>query len=163
MGKKLPKKIKASRELQNKVGIGTIDEKKVNAAQGVMDNNKVDFGPLARPDLDRLQQAIDAARTDSGQDDKAVMQSLKTPIMNLKANAGSFNYSFVSQLTGMVLLFLEGIEKPDRKVIQIADILHKTLLLALAYQMSGDGGANGKVLLKTFEEVCRKYKPPGAA
>lgn len=159
MVKKLPKKIRASRELQGKVGIGVIDEKKIGAAQRLMDNNKVDFGPLARPDLDRLQKAIDAAR-EGMSDSAAAMQSLKIPIMNLKANAGSFNYGFVSQLTGMVLLFLEDIDKPDKKIIQIVDILHKTILLALAYQMSGDGGNNGQMLLKTFEEVCRKYKRP---
>lgn len=158
MAKKLPKKIKASKELQSRVGTGAIDEAKISAAQKVMDENQVDFAPLAKPELDKLQKAIDAAQKDM-EDTAAVMNAIKTPIMNIKANAGAFNYGFVSQLTSAVLLFLESIEKPDRKVLQIVDITHKTILLALAYQMKGDGGENGKVLLKTFEQMIEKYKP----
>ncbi len=154
------KKIKASRDLQNKVGTGKIDEKVVENAQRTMDENKVDFGPLARPDLDKLQQAIDAAKEDLSDAD-AVMDSLKTPIMNIKANAGAFDYQFVSELTGMILMFFEGIKKPDKKVVQIADILHKTIMLALAYNMSGDGGNNGKALVAAFAQICKKYKPEG--
>lgn len=157
--KSLPKRIKASRELQGKVGFGGIDAKKVEAAQKVMDENKVDFGPLAKPELDKLQKAIDRANEDLG-DSRAVMESFRTPIMNLKANAGSFNYKFVSDLTAMILTFLEGIDVPNRKVVQIVDILHKTILLALAYKMKGDGGQNGKVLLEAFQKICRKYKAP---
>lgn len=160
MGKKLGKKIiKASRELQNKVGTGTINEEKISAAQKIMDDNKTDFAPLAKPELDKLRKAIEKAREDSSNPD-AIMKSLKTPIMNLKANAGTFNYGFLSKLTGTVLLFLEDVKTPDRKIIQIVDVLHKTILLALAYQMRGDGGKNGKVLLHIFEELCEKYRPP---
>ena len=79
--------------------------------------------------------------------------------MNLKANAGAFKYGFVSGMTGTVLMFLETIERPDKKVVQIVDILHKTILLALAYQMKGDGGKNGAALQAAFEAVCKKYKP----
>lgn len=158
MGKKLPRKIKASRELQGKVGMGPIDEKKVLAAQKVIDNNEVDFSQLARPELDVLQRVVAGAKTDRNYDD-VLMAELKTPIMNLKANAGTFNYAFVSELTGTVLMFFENVEKPDKKIVQIADILHKTILLALAYQMKGDGGAAGKALLETFQDVCSKYKP----
>ncbi len=158
MAKSKSKKIKASKELQFKVGTGKIDEKVIKDAQKALEDSKVDFAPLARPDLNKLQKAIDAAREDFSDSD-AVMDSIKTPIMNLKANAGSFDYEFVSNLTGMILMFFESVDKPDKKVIQIADVLHKTILLALAYNMSGDGGKNGKILFETFEQICKKYKP----
>ncbi len=158
ISKREAKRIEASKELQKKVGTGTIDAKKIAKAQDVIKTTKVDFAELARPDMDKIQKAIDDAKRDM-LDHDAVMQSFKQPIMNLKANAGTFDYEFVSQLTGMVLMFLENIEKPDRKIIQIVDILHKTILLALAYNMSGDGGENGKTLLGAFDQVCKKYKP----
>ncbi len=158
MGKEDVKRIKASKELQRKVGTGTIDTRIVEKAQDVMDDNTVDFGPLARPDLDLLQKAIDNAAKDMSDGD-AVLASFKEPIMNLKSNAGTFKYQFVSQLTGTVLMFLENVDKPDKKIVQIVDVLHKTILLSLAYQMKGDGGANGKELLKSFEEICTRYKP----
>ena len=152
-----PRKIKADRELQARIGTGKIDEKKVEEAQKVIDEDETDFVLLARPDLELLQTAVSEAKKDIS-DGVAVMASLKKPIMNLKANAGSFKYEFVSQLTSMVLLLFEAVDKPDKKVVQIADVLHKTILLALAYQMKGDGGKNGKILVETFHQLCEKYK-----
>lgn len=156
MTKKLPKTIKASRELQSKVGTGQIDEAKIAAAQKVMDEDNTEFSVLAKPDLAKLQTAINAAK-ESLDDAQGVMQSFKTPIMNLKANAGSFKYEFVGDLTGMVLMLLEAADKPDSKLVKLIDSLHKTILLALANNMKGDGGQAGKELVAAFKEVCRKY------
>jgi hypothetical protein len=153
---KQARRIKASMELQQRVGTGEIEKKSVVAAQDVMDNTDVDFKEIAKPELDALQKAIDTAGKGITDD---TLQSLKTPIMNLKANAAVFKYQMISELTGMVLILFETVDQPDKKIIKIADILHKTILLALAYGMSGDGGKNGAVLIKAFEQVCRKYKP----
>lgn len=155
---KKARKIKANKELQLKVGTGQIDERVVDAAQKVIEDNTVDFAPVAKPELDALQKAMDAARKDMS-DGQAVLDSLKTPIMNLKANAATFKYKFISDLTGTVLMFLENVNKPDKKILQIVDVLHKTILLSLAYNMQGDGGDNGKVLLAAFSKLCQKYKP----
>ncbi|MCB9996002.1 MAG: hypothetical protein H6869_06150 [Rhodospirillales bacterium] len=156
-----PRKIKASYELQNKVGMGPIDEKKVAAAQAMMDTSTVDFIVIARPELDQLHTVITAAK--AGKDYSAeTMTAIKTPIMNLKANAGTFKYSFISDLTGSVLMLFEGLDKADKKVLQVADVLHKTILLSLAYQLSGDGGEPGQALLATFQELCMKFKPSAA-
>lgn len=156
--KKKARKIKADKALQLRVGTGQVDERKVDAAQDVIENNEIDFMPIAKPELDVLEKAINAARKDMSDPD-AVMESLKTPIMNIKANAATFKYKFISELTGTVLMFLENVKRPDKKILQIADVLHKTILLALAYNMQGDGGAHGKVLLEAFQKLCQKYKP----
>ncbi|MCB9991558.1 MAG: hypothetical protein H6867_09325 [Rhodospirillales bacterium] len=109
-----PRKIKASYELQNKVGMGPIDEKKVVAAQAMMDTSTVDFIVIARPELDQLHTVITAAK--AGKDYSAeTMTAIKTPIMNLKANAGTFKYSFISDLTGSVLMLFEGLDKADKR------------------------------------------------
>lgn len=151
------KRIKASEKLKRKIGTGQIDDAKILAAQKVIDENDVDFREVANPDLKKLQKAIDAARQ-TGCDSSDIVESFKVPIMNLKANAGTFHYKFISDLTSMVLLLFEGYGTPDRKLVQIADVLHKTILLALAYQMKGDGGANGKALVAAFEEICKKCR-----
>lgn len=151
------KKIKASTELQKKVGTGVIDEKKVARAQEVIANNKVDFAPIAKPHLDELSRAIKAtAGLKNPDNQKEILESYMTPIMNIKANAATFNYSLISGLAGTVLSFLEDIGRYDRKVVQIVDLLYKTILLILASKMSGDGGKEGKALQGAFHEVCFK-------
>lgn len=149
------KTIAASRELQKRVGTGEIDEKVVKKAQTVMDNNTVDFGPLARPYLGALSAALSDARQVQGTLDRKTLETLSTPIMNLKANAATFNYSLISALTGVVLTFLESHEKPGRKTVQVVDLLNKTIMLLVAKKMTGDGGEIGKALQGAFRDVCR--------
>jgi hypothetical protein len=149
------KTIAASRELQKRVGTGEIDEKVVKKAQTVMDNNTVDFGPLARPYLTALTTAVADARKVPGVMDKKTVETLSVPIMNLKANAATFNYSLISGLTGVVLTFIESHEKPGRKTLQVVELLNKTIMLLVARKMTGDGGEIGMALQKAFKDVCR--------
>ena len=151
------KRIKANLDLQKKVGTGSIDEKKVERAQDVIKNNKVDFAPIAKPHLDELSKAIKASLgLKNPTNEKEILESYMTPIMNIKANAATFNYSLISGLAGTVLTFLEDVKKYDKKVVQIVDLLYKTILLILARKMSGDGGGEGKALLGAFHDVCQK-------
>lgn len=156
-GEEEVKRIKANLDLQKKVGTGSIDEKKVSKAQDIIKNNKVDFAPIAKPHLDELSKAIKASLgVKSPEDEKAILESYMTPIMNIKANAATFNYSLISGLAGTVLTFLEDVGKYDKKVVQIVDLLYKTILLILAKKMAGDGGNEGKALLGAFHDVCQK-------
>lgn len=141
------KRIKANLDLQKKVGTGSIDEKKVEKAQEVIKNNKVDFAPIAKPHLDELSKAIKASLgLKNPPNEKEILESYMTPIMNIKANAATFNYSLISGLAGTVLTFLEDVKKYDKKVVQIVDLLCKTTLLILARKMAGDGGPEGRAL-----------------
>ncbi len=151
------KRIKANLDLQKKVGTGSVDEKKVERAQDVIKNNKVDFAPIAKPHLDQLSRAIKASMgLKNPPQEKQILESYMTPIMNIKANAATFNYSLISGLAGTVLMFLEDVKKYDRKVVQIVDLLYKTVLLILARKLSGDGGAEGRALMAAFQDVCTK-------
>ena len=148
--------IEASKELQNKVGTGSISEKVVEKAQKVITENKVDFAPIAKPHMDELRSLIAEANASKiAADDKGVIEKMMVPIMNIKANAGTFNYPVISGLTGIVLTFMEDVKVYDRKIVQVADILHKTILLALARKMSGDAGRDGKALQTAFQELCQ--------
>ena len=57
------KVIKASTNLQTKVGTGPLDEKTIERCQDVMDNNDVDFAPLAMEYLNKLEEAITAVKS----------------------------------------------------------------------------------------------------
>ncbi len=149
------KRIKASLDLQKKVGTGAIDEKKIERAQEVIKNNNVDFAPVAKPHLDQLSKAIKASLgLKNPENEKEILESYMTPIMNIKANAATFNYALIGGLAGTVLTFLEDVKKYDRKVVQIVDLLYKTILLILARKMSGDGGPEGRALQGAFQDVC---------
>lgn len=152
------KVIKASLELQQKVGTGSIDEHRVQKAQKVINENKVDFAPIAKPHLDEMKVLIsDISKSRGDKSDREILQALMTPTMNIKANAATFNYPLISGLTGTVLTFLEDVKRFDKKVLQIVDLLHKTILLVMARKMTGDGGTEGKALQLAFQDLCHKF------
>lgn len=157
-GRNDAKVIKASLELQKRVGSGTIEDHKVQQAQKVISENKIDFGPIARPHLEELRRLVSQFSESRGDmSDREIMQALMSPTMNIKANAATFNYPLISGLTGIVLTFLEDARRYDKKVLQIVDLLHKTILLVLARKMTGDGGAQGMALQEAFRDLCQKF------
>lgn len=151
------RKIKASKKLQMKVGTGKIDDKVVKQAQKTLEENKVDFAPIAMPHLNEIRDRVAEVKK-SGKYGETSIEEFSMPIMNLKANAGSFDYETVGDMASTVLMFLENLDKLDKKVVQIIDLLHKTVLLIIAKEMKGKNHPEGKALIAAFQEVCQKYK-----
>lgn len=156
-GKKV-KIIEADKSLQGKVGTGSIDERVIEQAQENMDRDRdsIDFTPLAKEYLDKLNEAVKQARAGELDRDEAV-QAMTTPVMQLKANAKTFNYELVGTLANVMLSFLEAIKKLDNDVIEIVAAHHKTLTLIVMQKMKGDGGAAGQQMEAELKAACKRY------
>ncbi len=152
--------VKANRMLQAKVGIGPIDEEKIAHSQELIDNNDVDFKPLAEQYFTELQEAIDRARKnikDKTQDDSVLIADLIAPVMQVKANASMFNFPLVGSLANIMLNFLETIKKIDKDVLTIVEAHQNTLNLIINNNMKGDGGAFGTELTAELKDACKRY------
>ena len=151
--------MKASRQLQAKVGTGTIDEKKISKSQRVMNNLAVDFAPLAQEYLTQLEAACasaDKTLKDGGDTDAAVQQMIE-PLMQLKGNASMFDFELVGKLAAVVLEVMEAAKKLDRDVVDVMRVLCKMLQLIITNGMKGDGGQYGVQLEAELREACRRY------
>ncbi len=148
--------ISANYDLQNRVGAGPLDEKKVQRAEEVIQNNTVDFKPMA---LGFLQELIDGTNTAKQSDLplKDRLAAMTRPVMNLKANAGMFGYTLVTKLTNVMLGFLEHIDDLDKDAVEIVAAHHATLTLIVTRSMKGDGGPDGDALVKELTEACKRY------
>lgn len=147
---------KADTQLQIKVGTGPLDERAVERCQDVMDSNKVDFTPLAMEYLDRLENAIKEAKSDSANKEEAT-QNITTPVMQLKANASTFHYNLIGNLANVMLSFLESIEKLDEDAVSIVEAHHQTLKAIIVKKISGDGGPVGKQMEEELKSACKRY------
>lgn len=99
---------KPDTSLQSRLGIVTLTENDIKAAEQTVANAQADFTPMATEFLSRLGLLIAAARQDPTSED--VRQRLIQPVMELKANAGMFGYDLVSRLANIMLTFLEGVK-----------------------------------------------------
>lgn len=145
----------ANRTLQARIGTGTLDEKAVERSQNVMDQNQVDFGPMAQGFLDELKDAIQALKDNPDINDP--IQTMVTPVMQLKANASTFRYTLVSNLANIMLNFLEAIKKVDGDVLAIVDAHRQSLQLIVTKKITGDGGPVGKQMQEELQSACQRY------
>ncbi len=147
---------KANKALQAKIGTGPLDEKAVEKCQAVMDNNTVEFAPLAMEYLDKLREAIDHAKQGK-LDTKQAVAEMTAPVMQLKANASIFKYNLIGNLANVMLSFLEGVKEIDDDVIAIVGAHHQTLSAIVIKKMKGDGGAAGSQMEEELKGACKRY------
>lgn len=148
--------IKANTILQAKVGLGPLDDKVLGRCQDVMENNKIDFSPVAKEYLAMLADTITMTREGKLSHNDAI-QAMANPVMQLKAHASMFHYTLVGKLANIMLSFLESVETIDNDVIDIVDAHHKTLKTIISKRLSGDGGNGGETLKAELIEVIRRY------
>lgn len=147
--------IKADRVLQAKVGTGTISEEIISRAQGVMDNNDVDFAPMAKGFLSELGESVEKARGGENMDE--CVKVMTESVMQLKGNAKTFRYDLIGNLANVMLDFLENVEQLDNDAIEIVGAHHKTLSAIVIKKMTGDGGAYGTQMEEELRSACERY------
>ena len=148
--------IKANYRLQQKVGMGPLDQKVVEQCQTVIDKNEVDFVPLGLSILKKLEDALSRANDVSINMDQ-MKAILIEPVMELKANATTFKYTLIGNLANIMLNFLETITVLDKGAVEIVRAHHNSLHMIVVRKMSGDGGAGGKMLVDELQQACTRY------
>lgn len=149
--------IKANKILQAKVGTGPLDQATVERCQRVMDNNDVDFAPLAKEYLDELDRAIAKATSGGSESRDELVAAMTAPVMQLKANAATFRYDLIGSLANVMLSFLEAVSELDKDVITIVAAHHQTLNAIVANKMEGDGGVHGQQMEQELKGACQRY------
>lgn len=148
--------IKATYDLQKKVGKGPIDESIIKKSQEMIDTNDVDFAPVALAILERLKAKIEEAKNPSRSFDD-MKQLFIQPIMELKANATTFHYDLVGSLANVMLGFLESIKIMDKDAIEIVRAHHDSLHAIIIHKVKGHGGARGQALVSELKNACDRY------
>lgn len=159
MTKKAPRKakfFKPQNALKQKVGTGGLDETILNKAETFISDNTVEFEPIAKKFIHSLAQALKNAEKDTIAEKKR-LQDIVTPVMELKANGGMFRYFLLSDIANVSLNFLESLDSLNKDAIRIAELHYKTMHLIIAKRLSGDGGKEGKALLKELSKASDRY------
>lgn len=151
-----PNKIKPKNDLQLKTGAGTISAKDVERSQKIINDNTVDFRPIAQLFLDQLKTAINKIQQQKNPGSK-YLEDLIYPIMQLKANARIFKYDLVGDLSMITLDFLENINEINQHVIDIVEAHAKSIQHIIQNSNSGDGGEVGESLQEEFSGACKRY------
>ncbi|HTK85006.1 MAG TPA: hypothetical protein VL625_07970 [Patescibacteria group bacterium] len=150
--------IKPLNILKSKVGYGGLSEEILTKAQVLLENNTVDFQPLADMYLATMMRGIEHAKNPGpGEDGETLIAGMLYPAMQLKANGGMFRYPLVTRIGDKLIQFLEVIAEPDKDAIEIVLAFHTTIRAVLMGRVMGDGGKHGDELMQALEDACMRY------
>lgn len=150
--------IKPPNMLKTKVGTGGLSEIILDKAQALLENNTVDFAPLAEMYLDNLAHGINMAKNPApGMDEEYIISCMLYPGMQLKANGGMFHYPLVTNIADKLIQFLEVIEEADIETVEIVLGFHTTIKAVVQGRITGNGGRYGKELMDALVEACERY------
>ncbi len=148
--------------LKAKVGSGGLSDEILGKAQSLLENNAVDFMPLADMYLNTLIRGIDAAKDMnvdalSADDNEGLISGMLYPAMQLKANGGMFRYQMVTKIADRLIQFLEVIAKPDLDALEIVMAFQATIRAVVLGRITGDGGKHGQELMRALDQACERY------
>lgn len=160
---KMPQKRKAEfftppNMLKIKVGYGGLSDDILNKAEALLQNNSMEFTPLAEMYLDTMMKGIEQARTPpEGMDNDTIIAAILFPGMQLKANGGMFHYNLITQIADRFIQFMEVIDRVDPEALEIILAFHTTIRAVLLGRIKGDGGKRGEELMAALVSACYRY------
>lgn len=150
--------IKPPNTLKAKVGSGGISDQILAKAQALLENNSVDFQPLAEMYLGSLVKGIEqASASDQKLDTETLITGMLYPAMQLKANGGMFHYPLVTTISDKLVQFLEVIEEADIDAVEIVLAFHTTIRAVVLGKITGNGGRHGEELIGALDDACMRY------
>jgi len=151
--------IKPPNTLKAKVGSGGLSDSILEKAQLLLENNSVDFQPLAEMYLGSLMRGIDEANAncDKDIDPEITIATMLYPAMQLKANGGMFHYPLITVISDKLVQFLEVLEDADIDAIEIVLAFHTTIRAVVLGKITGDGGRHGQELIDALDQACMRY------
>ncbi len=151
------KMVKPENTLKKKVGSGGFNETDLIKAQQGIENNDIDFRPLANDLLAELNTVLKAIEEDKISVDKQFAE-IMYPMLQLKAQGGLFKYPLVSHISHKALDFLENIDGPDGDVIKIVVAYHNSVQAMIKLQLKEVESPVGSKLVAELEQAFARYK-----
>lgn len=143
--------------LRTKVGSGGLSEQILRQAEKLLENNSIEFEPIAKMYLEDLYKAIDRAYRSTSLDYEETLQEISYPLVQLRANGKMFRYNLLTKMAEKALHFLKYIKEFDDKSLEIIQAFHTSMNVVVSGKIKGDGGAEGDELLNTLIAASDKY------
>jgi hypothetical protein len=145
--------------LKAKTGEGGLPESVLETAQTKLEDNPIDFTPFALAYLDKLHQAIEAAKgyEKNIEESESLIALMLFPVMQLKAHGGMFRYPLITRTADRLIELLEVIDEPDIEAVEIILAFYTAMRAIVKNKMTGDGGMIGTALLDALTQACQRY------
>lgn len=163
--------IRPPHNLKAKVGSGGLSDEILNKAQELLEENTVDFIPLAEMYLDSLLKGIEKAKeqnnrrknskkeSDQGPDSSKeyIISAMLYPAVQLKANGAMLKYPLVTRIANRLVHFLEVLAETDEDALEIVQAFYTAIRAVIAGRVTGNAGETGQELFSALDNACLRY------
>jgi hypothetical protein len=149
--------IKIPNKLRQKVGSGGLDQKILERAQSVIDNNSFDFTPDAQRHLTAIREGLRLIQTQRHRfDADALIATIAEPSIQLRANGAIFGYPMVTRVSDLFIRFLETLSGLDDDSLEVINGFNAALNAVIVGQIR-QGNEDSEKLYEALEQACDRY------
>ena len=140
-----------------KTGSGRVkpDGKAIQRAEAAIKKIGEDFPKWAQDDLEEMDKALAAARTDPDQQEEYFMRIFRRA-MELKGQGGSFGYDLISQVGDSLKKFTESRSEASPRDVEIIAAHVNAMRIVMVEDIKGDGGAVGQAIVDGLYKLTTK-------
>lgn len=140
--------------LKAKVGSGGFSKDNIEKAQAKLEQNDIDFRPIATQYLEEVSSTIVAY--DSAKSKETLLKVLD-PLMQLRAQGTLFHYPSITVISDIIVDFLDFHEKIDDQIIEIVRAYTKTAGLILDREIKKAEDPICKAFTNELSAACDRY------
>jgi hypothetical protein len=153
--------IKPPTSIKSKVGIGgpgAADLAAIERAEQATANLAGDYLEWVQEDLEKIQNAANALIVAKDDDAASGLNDVFQISHDMKGQGGSFGYQLMTSIGDMLCGLVEGRQEAPPDLIEAIQVHIATMKLVIAERMEGDGGMEGRTLLKGLAQVAIKIR-----
>lgn len=132
------------------------NEENLARAQKIIDNHKDSFLEWVMKDLDKLEEAYQAASQLRPGD--VNIKKIARAAFVIKSQAGTFGFALATQIAKSLDDYCTKYFKPTEQDLQVVRKHIDCLFTIFRSHISGDGGAMGKEITEMLAKLVDKYK-----
>ncbi len=152
------RKIKAEKTLRVKIGASaSITDKQIEKAQEIIDRATVDFKPFAYEMIGIIEGNVEYMQLMSyGREEE--YETFLVPFIQLKGQAAMFGNTFVSDLSQVILSFLDKNRRLDDTSLEIVKAYCKSARVAYEKDIDTLQSNNGRTLYTELQYAIKRYE-----
>ena len=134
--------------IKAKTGSGrvTLDTQAIQRAEAALKTIGDDFANWAPSDLDELDKALAAARTNPDRQEDYITEIFRRA-MELKGQGGSFGYDLISQIGDSLKKFTDSRREANPRDVEIIAAHVDAMRVVMVEDIRGDGGDVGRAIV----------------
>lgn len=152
----MSKLVTPKNRLKEKVGDGGFNQEDIQKAQQSIEENDIDFVPIATNYLRLVREALD--RHTKSQNKSDLYSDLLDQLTQLRAQGSLFHYPSITDLTDTVVDLLDSLNSIDDTIIEIIVAYEKSANILLSSEIKQADNPVCLALVKELQAVCNRYK-----